>query len=156
MSVAMNRVVEGEREGVDMVLKPAVARLAAMAAIAPEPATFQRARHAADKNRAKRLTTELSIPPSFLYLSAGAAKCPASLSTAPYRAFLLSSAKFLRQRICVRLNAFARCTAVFLSRLRGVMSRPLAEVTYRLIPNVPFDRSLCPFPFPNRIATVVK
>jgi len=139
-----------------MVLKLAVTRLAAMAAIAPEPSTFQRARHAADKNRAKRLTIELSILPSFLFLSAGAAKCPASPSTAPYRAFLLSSAKSLRQRICVQLNAFARCTAVFLSRLRGVMSRPLAEVTYRLISNVPFNRAISPFQFPNRIATVVK
>ena len=59
-----------------MVLKPAVTRLAAMAAIAPEPATFQRARHAVDKIRAKRLTIELSFPPSFLYLSAGAAEMP--------------------------------------------------------------------------------
>ena len=56
-----------------MVLKPAVIRLAATVAIAPEPASLRRARHAADKNRAKRLKTDPSLPHCFAFLSAGAA-----------------------------------------------------------------------------------
>lgn len=54
-----------------MVLKPVITGLAAAAAIAPESATFRRARYATGGNRVERLTAELSFPPSLLCLSAG-------------------------------------------------------------------------------------
>ena len=59
-----------------MVLKPAVTRLAAMAAIAQEPVAFGRERYAAAGNRTRRLKTDLPYLHSFAHLSAGAAETP--------------------------------------------------------------------------------
>ena len=59
-----------------MVLNPVVTRPAATAAIAPETESRRGARHATDVNRNKSLNAELSFPPAFLDLSAGANKMP--------------------------------------------------------------------------------